>query len=110
MMFVRRLSALFAFSSVLSCLNMAASPEWPGPAGRALELVLARTDHNDTKDAVSERTSGRLADADDADIVRTLPVCIASPAWSAGELGRSVLFHARRDGRRMTVGYFVYWT
>src|SRR5262249_31747551 len=48
-------------------------------------------------------------DADDT-IVPDLPVCVASKSWAAGELGKSILYHARRDGKTLTVGYFVYWT
>jgi hypothetical protein len=30
--------------------------------------------------------------------------------WSAGELGRSVLYRVKHVGRELHVGYFVYWT
>jgi hypothetical protein len=46
----------------------------------------------------------------DDEVVRELPVCIASPIWTAGELGRTVLYHFKREGNRLHVGYFVYWT
>ena len=46
---------------------------------------------------------------DDA-IVRSLPVCIAAKSWSAGKLGTSVLYRYHREGKRLSVGYFVYWT
>ena len=44
------------------------------------------------------------------DDIRSLPVCVASQSWSAGELGPSILYHYKREGRTMSVGYFVYWT
>ena len=43
-------------------------------------------------------------------IVKRLPVCIASSTWSAGELGRTLLYRAQREGRRLMVGYFAYWS
>jgi hypothetical protein len=55
-------------------------------------------------DATASQVEGE-ADID----IRQLPVCVAS-SWSAGELGRSILYHYKREGRRMTVGYFVYWS
>jgi hypothetical protein len=47
--------------------------------------------------------------ADDARVVEQ-PVCIAARSWSAGSLGDTVLYRARRVGRRISVGYFVYWS
>jgi len=37
-------------------------------------------------------------------------VCVGARSWSAGTLGDTVLFRARRQGNRITVGYFVYWS
>ena len=79
---VRRLTAFFVSSLSMSCLNMGGSPLWPGPSARAA----------------------------DANIVRKLPLCVASESWSAGELGHTVLYRYKREGRMLTVGYFVYWT
>jgi hypothetical protein len=92
---LRSLAGLFAVSLALSCLNVGGSPSWPSP------------------DIPSTSTSLQLsepASADDAAIVKALPVCIVSPKWSAGELGRTVLYHAKREGRTLEVGYFIYWT
>ena len=47
--------------------------------------------------------------ADDAAVVEQ-PVCVAARSWSAGSLGDTVLYRARRVGRRIAVGYFVYWS
>jgi len=46
---------------------------------------------------------------DDARIVEQ-PVCVGARSWSAGSLGETVLFHKRRIGNRIAVGYFVYWS
>jgi hypothetical protein len=54
--------------------------------------------------------SAEVSRAPDDNVVRDLPVCIASESWSAGELGSSILYHAKHVGRRLYVGYFVYWT
>ncbi len=42
--------------------------------------------------------------------IEAQPVCVVSKVWSAGRLGASVLYHYRRDGDRLHVGYFVYWS
>ena len=47
--------------------------------------------------------------ADDAAVVEQ-PVCVAARSWSAGSLGDTVLYRVRRVGRRIAVGYFVYWS
>lgn len=92
---LRRVLALFALTLMVSCLSIG-SPSWPTPrTGSAVERPAQPADASTT---------------DDTNIVRTLPVCVASRSWSAGELGQSVLFHFRREGRKLTVGYFVYWT
>jgi hypothetical protein len=105
MSLLRRLSALFALSLMVSCFGIA-SPSWPAPAaGQALGLLLSA--------GKGRSLSGPAADdeaAEDASLVRGLPVCVASQSWSAGELGQTVLFHSKREGRRLTVGYFVYWS
>src|SRR5262245_28481078 len=78
----RHLAGVFALSLLVSCFNVGGAPLWPVP----------------------------LAGADSSDPVPDLPFCVASPTWSAGELGRSVLYRSERQGSTLTVGYFVYWT
>jgi hypothetical protein len=89
---LRRLVALFICSFAVSCLSIGGAPLWPTPAPPR-SFVLASANG-----------------AEDDEIVRGLPVCVAARSWSAGELGRSVLYHYRREGRTLRVGYFVYWT
>src|SRR5450432_1372016 len=86
-----RLAGTFAITTSLSCLNLSSYPTWPGAL------------HDSTK-------ASSTVSAGDEDLVQSLPVCIASPSWSAGQLGPSVLYRYEREGRRMRVGYFVYWT
>jgi hypothetical protein len=50
-----------------------------------------------------------LADADAALIVAQ-PVCVMSSLDSAGELGASLVVRHRRDGDRLWVSYFAYWS
>jgi hypothetical protein len=38
------------------------------------------------------------------------PVCIGARSWSVGSLGDTVLYRTRRIGRKVAVGYFVYWS
>lgn len=49
------------------------------------------------------------ADADRA-LIEAQPVCIASKSWSAGELADTVVYHYRRVGERLHVGYFALWS
>src|SRR4051812_31819992 len=42
--------------------------------------------------------------------IHARPVCIATEGWSAGELGRTILYRYRREQNRLEVGYFVYWS
>ena len=91
-----RLLGLFAISVGLSCFNLGIAPPWPGPVARLTWQALLGT-----ADGSGES---------DAEVVKQLPVCIASQSWSAGELGKTVLYHYQRDGRTLRVGYFVYWT
>jgi len=53
--------------------------------------------------------SGGQRSGDEARVVEQ-PVCVGARSWSAGSLGETVLFRARRQGNRITVGYFVYWS
>jgi hypothetical protein len=46
---------------------------------------------------------------DDARIAEQ-PICIGARSWSAGSLGDTVLYRTRRVGRKIAVGYFVYWS
>jgi hypothetical protein len=48
-------------------------------------------------------------DDDDA-LVRSQPVCVLSTRDSAGEIGKSLVVRHRRDGDRLWVSYFVYWS
>jgi len=46
---------------------------------------------------------------DEASIVQQ-PICVGARSWSAGSLGDTVLYRTRRIGRKIAVGYFVYWS
>ena len=46
---------------------------------------------------------------DDASITAQ-PICVGARSWSAGALGDTVLYRTRRVGRKIAVGYFVYWS
>ena len=89
----RGLAGLFAISLGLSCLNVGGSPSWPCPN--------ASTTLADPSGTTDESVGS---------IVQRLPVCIASSTWSAGELGRTLLYRAQREGRKLVVGYFAYWS
>jgi len=85
---------LLRFAAVLLTLLASAtqfidSPEWP-------------------KAGLAARASS-AADVDRA-LVEAQTVCIASSVWSAGELGETLLYHFERQGDRLKVGYFAYWS
>jgi hypothetical protein len=85
--------------SILAAAKLVGAPAWPEPGGPP-----------SSGGARPAREDAAGVAAEDASVVRALPVCVASDGWSAGVLGRTVLFRAKRSGRSMTVGYFVYWT
>jgi hypothetical protein len=56
----------------------------------------------------------RIAAATDYDTDRALieaqPVCIAAKSWSAGVLADTLVYHYRRVGTKLHVGYFAKWS
>lgn len=46
---------------------------------------------------------------DDAQVVEQ-PICVGARSWSAGALGDTVLYRTQRVGKKIAVGYFVYWS
>ncbi len=46
---------------------------------------------------------------DDARVVEQ-PICVGARSWSAGSLGDTVLYRTQRIGKKIAVGYFVYWS
>lgn len=101
---------------MLSCQPSTSTkaPNWPEPSPYVRVHAGAR------KLAGSDLTKGIRASASehggdnarDLDIaVRSTPICIVWKAESAGELGSSILYRARRiDSDTIQVGYFVFWT
>lgn len=77
--------ALFGAAQARGILD---SPAWPGP--------------------VHARAS--VADGQDEALVRAQPVCVLSSLDSAGELGQSLVVRHRREGDRLWVSYFAYWS
>jgi hypothetical protein len=97
MKLVTRLAGLMIIAVGQSCFNTGSCPLWPEPdADRSRWSLFAR--------------SGDAKGNPDDELVRELPVCVASQQWSAGELGRSVLYQFKHVGHELHVGYFVYWT
>jgi hypothetical protein len=91
-LFRRRLwGVMCALLAVAISLALRDSPEWPAPMPPT-ELGVA--------DA---------ADADDA-LVRSQPVCVVNTLASAGDIGKSLVVRHHREGDRLWVSYFVYWS
>lgn len=42
--------------------------------------------------------------------VESTEVCVGARSWSAGTLGKTVLYRIAEAGQRVSVGYFVYWS
>jgi hypothetical protein len=38
------------------------------------------------------------------------PLCVGARSWSAGTLGDTVLYRTEQIGRKLAVGYFIYWS
>jgi hypothetical protein len=81
------LAAMCASLALLAPLACVEQPEWPGPNG-----------HLDGEPAR------------DVALVRSQPVCVLNTQDSAGDLGSSLVVRHRREGDRLIVSYFVYWT
>lgn len=76
-----------------------------------LSLGLAATGRSQatwpTADIASETQIEHIRDRA---LIESQPVCIASSVWSAGTLGETLLYHYRREGNRLYVGYFAHWS
>lgn len=58
-----------------------------------------------------ENASETQSGADrDRDLIENQQVCIASSVWAAGKPGEALLYHHRREGNRLYVGYFAHWS
>ena len=77
-----------AVLAVGTWLGAGHSPQWPLPLAQA---------------------KAGAAGSDDA-LVRSQPVCIINTQDSAGDIGKSLVVRHRREGDRLWVSYFVYWT
>lgn len=98
------LHRLLAIACVL--IDPFRAPAWPGAPETARfaspALFRSRTAH-------AAPFHAEAATPDDAAIVAQ-PLCIVSKTDSFGTLGDSVLYVRSRQGKRLRVGYFVYWS
>ena len=83
-------SCSVAVVALAGCAVPAREASWPSSAPQAKQA----------KSAVSD---------DEARIVAQ-PVCVGARTWSTGALGDTVLYRTRHVGRKIAVGYFVYWS
>lgn len=93
MLLGRHPPSLAAFAiAIAGCAALPKSaPAWPRATGPESTTALATSEDDDAR-------------------IQRLPVCVASRHWSAGNLGDTVLYRAHRVGRRIEIGYFVYWS
>jgi hypothetical protein len=82
------LSVVSAVLAGAALLATADTPEWPLPLAHAAAMPAS----------------------DDDALVRSQPVCVLNTRDSAGDIGRSLVVRHRRDGDRLWVSYFVYWS
>jgi len=61
------------------------------------------------REAAWPSPQGPALDSEDASVVAQ-PLCVGARSWSAGSLGDTVLYRTRKTGKKLDVGYFVYWT
>ncbi|HEX3596135.1 MAG TPA: hypothetical protein VHU80_13585 [Polyangiaceae bacterium] len=96
-------------------------PQWPAPREATTDRATALDVHDVAWPAAGESTTsvsvvsleqapGAGAVTEDAERIEKLPVCVGSRRWSAGKLGDTVLYREHRVGKRLEVGYFVYWS
>jgi hypothetical protein len=74
--------------SIASTMVFGVSPEWPAPS--------SRIESNDMDADVS--------------LVRSQRVCVLNTRESAGDIGKALVVRHRREGDRLWVSYFVYWS
>jgi hypothetical protein len=86
------LAVVTALTVLAACLPLN-EPAWPEPLAPG-----------------EPATASVRAEALDDALVRAQPVCVLSTLDSAGELGRSLLVRHRREGDRLWVSYFAYWS
>lgn len=83
----------------------------PSFAALVLSLALATTGGQSVSWPMPEAPSETLSERGrDRALIENQPVCIASSIWSAGKLGETLLYHYRREGNRLHVGYFAHWS
>jgi hypothetical protein len=73
----------------------AAHRDWPVPDLQAIE---------------AEPRQAIEAEPRDHALIRAQRVCVLNTLDSAGEIGETIAFRARRDGDRLSVSYFVHWS
>jgi hypothetical protein len=92
---------------------------WPGSAVHVTTeaSVAAVPTLRSAADAIPSTTSGsgaveksRPEAAADELRIKRQTVCVAARHWAAGELSDTILYRARREGNRLTVGYFAHWS
>jgi len=84
-----------------------ASIDWPSPGHSTTHVSVTSVEAAPS----SSLSTAELAALDeDAARIEQQPVCVGSRRWSAGKLGDTILYRHRRVGRKLEVGYFVYWS
>jgi hypothetical protein len=112
----KTISAL-AILAVVGCAALpSAEPRWPSPGDSTTSGVTgtgAVAGGISPREATfAPRTVGAAPPPEDEDPERLerQTVCVGARSWSAGRLGDTILYRYKRNGRRLEVGYFVYWS
>src|SRR5882672_10610104 len=105
--------------AVVGCALPGGEPRWPTPVDSTTSDVVG-TDRGPR--GISPRAAGMslaasvldptgaLRGDEDGERLERQTVCVGATGWSAGRLGDTILYRYKRTGRRLEVGYFVYWS
>jgi hypothetical protein len=102
--------------AVVGCAFPGAEPRWPAPHDSTTSDATGRDGEPRGISPRTATTAPELAPAgatrsdDDPERLERQTVCVGATGWSAGRLGDTILYRYKRSGRRLEVGYFVYWS
>jgi hypothetical protein len=103
------LGAVCALLSFAGSILFGDSPQWPLPIVHAQAGATLAAAGSVAAGSFAASSTADDTDADDA-LVRSQRVCVVNTRNSAGDIGKSLVVRHRREGDRLWVSYFVYWS
>jgi hypothetical protein len=95
-------SALFG----ATLLSRSADEDWPAAANPRTAVQAAAV----AGTATPRGDAAVQTDPQDLALIRERSVCVLNTLSSAGEIGQTLAFRSHREGDRLNVSYFVYWS